>query len=317
MENQDGPALSEVRDPAGFIESMRRLKQQSGLTYRELEERAAQVGDVLPRSTLADVLRRTTLPPPNLLAAFVRACGHDQHTGTWLSTRRQIAAGLDSLPMDERGPAPSAAVVSEPRTEVIEQTIRASPHRTKRSAFIAGAALGILLTGGLVWWLMDGEDGQNTPASRTPTGGWVTIRSASIPDLCLTDGRDRSGGYSSAVAVQLPCAQAPVPRTYLEPMGEGLHRIQWHHPVEGKGCLTVMSSGAGKGLIEPRENCAQGTLFRLRPTTAGGPEGFQLRPSTGTLCIGLTDDGTTEGAAAREEPCTNSPDQRFLVRASP
>ena len=63
MENQDEPVLSEVRDPAGFIESMRRLKQQSGLTYRELEERASQVGDVLPRSTLADVLRRTSLRP--------------------------------------------------------------------------------------------------------------------------------------------------------------------------------------------------------------------------------------------------------------
>ncbi|MFE2671379.1 helix-turn-helix domain-containing protein [Streptomyces mirabilis] len=54
---------------------MRRLKERSGLTYRELEVKAARNGDMLARSTLADVLGRTNLPRPDVLAAFVRACG--------------------------------------------------------------------------------------------------------------------------------------------------------------------------------------------------------------------------------------------------
>lgn len=299
---------------------MRRLKQQSGLTYRDLEERAVQRGDVLPRSTLADVLRRTTLPPPSLLAAFVRACGDGQHTDAWLSSRQQIAARLDSVPEAAQGPTRNAAVASEP--EAVAETPQSLARRIRRIALTLGAAVSILLIGGLAWWLMDSENGHGIPASspsgatRPPVEGWVTIRSVSISNLCLTDGRDRSGNHSSAVAVQLPCTHATVPRTYLEPVGEGLYRIQWHHPIEGKGCLTVMSSGKGKGMIEPREDCAQGTLFRLQPTGTGRFEGLQLRPATSNLCIGFADDGTAEGAEAREERCTGSSDQRFLVRAS-
>jgi hypothetical protein len=65
----------EDRGAAGFVESVQQLKEHSGLTFRELEERAALSGDVLARSTLAGALRRRTLSRPGVLAAFVRAGG--------------------------------------------------------------------------------------------------------------------------------------------------------------------------------------------------------------------------------------------------
>ncbi|MDT0615242.1 RICIN domain-containing protein [Streptomyces lancefieldiae] len=151
-------------------------------------------------------------------------------------------------------------------------------------------------------------------ALRAPTDGWVTIRPARGRDLCLTDGRDRGGAYGSAVAVQLPCAGAPVPRTFLEPIGAGLYRIQWHHPQQGKGCLTVMHGGPVDGMLEPRDDCTQATLFRVEPAP-GSSADVRFRPAGGGLCLGIADDDTDAGAEAVQEPCTGAADQRFVVRA--
>ncbi|MGW5557519.1 ATP-binding protein [Micromonospora sp. NPDC003944] len=63
---------------------LRRLKQESQLTYRELESRAAAVGDVLPRSTLAGALRGPGLPRRDVVAAFLRACLNPTDAERWL-----------------------------------------------------------------------------------------------------------------------------------------------------------------------------------------------------------------------------------------
>jgi hypothetical protein len=300
----------EVRDDAGFIASMQRLKERSGLTYRELEERAARSGDVLARSTLADVLRRKSLPRPEVLVAFVRACGDGERVDAWLATRDRVAAArTTAAPV----PARDFETDAQPQAEAAEI---ARPRRPRATTVAGATMLAVPLLALVAWGLLSGDShGPGTqaspaPSSRTPADGWVTIRPARTPDLCLTDGRDRDGSYNSAVAVQLPCAQAPVPRTYLEPMGEGLYRIQWHHPQMGKGCLTVMGEDQIKGMLEPRLNCAQGTLFRLEPTAGT----FRLRPATSSGCIGIVDNDTTVGAEAIEERCSGGADQRFLVR---
>ncbi|MEU1818835.1 DUF2690 domain-containing protein [Streptomyces roseifaciens] len=100
----------DVHDVAGLVEFMRRLKEQSGLTYRQLEERAADRGEVLARSTLADALRGDGLPRAGLLAAFLRACGEERHVEAWLEARDRIAAG--ALPGG--GGASEAACTPEP-----------------------------------------------------------------------------------------------------------------------------------------------------------------------------------------------------------
>ncbi|WP_328868783.1 XRE family transcriptional regulator [Streptomyces sp. NBC_00287] len=307
----------EARDAAAFVEAMQQLKRRSGLTYRQLEEQAARNGDVLARSTLADILSRTSLPRPDLLAAFVRACGDEQRVGAWLDARERIAADIAAVSGPAPSPGPEADVTAEAHMQT-EESRGPRPRRTKGLALALAAALPLLAVA--AWGLLhDDSDDPSTPAgsstaSRTLTDGWITIRPARTPDLCLTDGRDRDGAYDSAVAVQLPCAQATVPRTYLEPVGEDLYRIQWHHPQMGKGCLTVMGEDQIKGMLEPRKDCTQGTLFRLEPTAADSAGAFRLRPAHSSGCVGIVDNDTTEGAEAIDERCTGAADQRFLIR---
>lgn len=80
-----------ARDAGELIASMRQLKQRSGLTYRQLEQRAAARGEVLARSTLADLLNGERLPRPEVLAAFVRACGEEAAVEVWLRARHRLA----------------------------------------------------------------------------------------------------------------------------------------------------------------------------------------------------------------------------------
>lgn len=94
-----GPAVGpevdprRARTPSEFVACLRQLKAWSGLTYRQLESRAAGVGDVLPYSTLATALGRDGLPREELVEAFVRACGCDAPTvGLWVTARRHLAA---------------------------------------------------------------------------------------------------------------------------------------------------------------------------------------------------------------------------------
>ncbi|MFF4352902.1 XRE family transcriptional regulator [Streptomyces sp. NPDC001530] len=309
----------EARDAAGFVESMQRLKERSGLTYRELEERAARSGDVLARSTLADILRRTSLPRPDVLAAFVRACGDGRRVGAWLDARDRIAADTAAAAPTAPNPDPDTEAGAEDQPR-IEQSMGSRPRRTRGRTVVLATGLTVSLLALVIWALASGSsDAPGAPAAaattpRIPAVGWVTIRPARTPDLCLTDGRDRDGAYASAVAVQLPCAQATVPRTYLEPAGEGLYRIQWHHPQHGRGCLTVMSTGPVKGMLEPRDDCGQATLFRVEATAADSVEGFRLRPANSSRCIGIADRDTTEEAEAIQERCTGTADQRFLIR---
>ncbi|WP_244315824.1 helix-turn-helix domain-containing protein [Streptomyces albidochromogenes] len=311
MGNREDPSPYEAQDAAGFVESMRQLKERAGLTYRELEERAARNGDVLARSTLADILRRKSLPRPDLLAAFVRACGDARRTGAWLEARDRIAADSAAAPPTDTAQASEAA----PRPPAHPSTAVRRRWTTRRMV-VATTGLLLPLSAVVLWMLLpDSSDGPGRQAAdagalRAPTDGWVTIRIARAPELCLTDGRDRRGAYADAVAVQLPCARAPVPRTYLEPAGEGLYRVQWHHPQQGKGCLTVMSTGPVKGMLEPRDNCGGATLFHVE-ATAGG---HRLRPNHSSQCVGISGDETNEAAEAILERCTGAADQRFLIR---
>jgi hypothetical protein len=348
-------------DAAGFAEAMRRLKERSGLTFRQLEERAARSGDVLARSTLADTLRRRTLPRPEVLAAFVRACGEGDRVGVWLKARERVAAqaaaeatgtvpgaqagggapatgddaragtadrvrtgaASDHAAEAESGPGGvvGGGVAAEGRAADAAAggpPARPAQHRARRRTIALTAVLAPLLA--LVAWrlLPDGSGSPGASGGPDVSGipvGWVTIRPARTPSLCLTDGRDRKGAYANAIAVQLPCVQATVPRTYLEPAGAGLYRIQWHHPQEGKGCLTVMSTGPVKGMLEPRNDCGRATLFRVEATAAGSARRFRLRPANSSRCIGIAGDDTAAGAEAVEERCTGAADQRFLIRA--
>ncbi|MFF0448517.1 helix-turn-helix domain-containing protein [Streptomyces sp. NPDC004609] len=90
-EENRAPGPEQAGGAAEFVARLQQLKDWSGLTYRELTSRAEAVGDVLPRSTVANMLSRSTLPREELVAAFVRACGCGPGaTETWLRVRKEL-----------------------------------------------------------------------------------------------------------------------------------------------------------------------------------------------------------------------------------
>ncbi len=91
MEAQGEPDPAGAQDAAALVALMRELRERSGLTYRRLQERAAERGMALARSTISDVLARDALPRPEVLEAFVVACGAESRLGEWLAARERIA----------------------------------------------------------------------------------------------------------------------------------------------------------------------------------------------------------------------------------
>ncbi|MFE0150240.1 hypothetical protein ACFWY5_24030 [Nonomuraea sp. NPDC059007] len=92
------PGPDDAATPAEFALAMLRLKAWSGLSYRQLEKRAAAAGDSLPRTSIASALDQGRLPAEHLLAAFVRACGAGDTLADWLAVRRAIAAASVEAP---------------------------------------------------------------------------------------------------------------------------------------------------------------------------------------------------------------------------
>ncbi|SPF01660.1 helix-turn-helix domain-containing protein [Streptomyces sp. MA5143a] len=92
-----------ARTSAEYVALLRRLKERSGLTYRQLEQRAAEQGEILARSTLADVLRRDALPRAEVVSALVRACGvPETAVSTWLAVRERLVVTGDAPREAER-----------------------------------------------------------------------------------------------------------------------------------------------------------------------------------------------------------------------
>ncbi len=86
------PLPDGIGTPAEFIEAMRALRDWVGLTYRQLEDRALEIGEKLPRSTISTALSRGSLPREATIATFVKVCGGDRRVvDAWLDARRRIA----------------------------------------------------------------------------------------------------------------------------------------------------------------------------------------------------------------------------------
>lgn len=123
--------------------------------------------------------------------------------------------------------------------------------------------------------------------------------------------------------MQRPCDEAVPPKTYLLAADDGLYRIQWDHPEHRKGCLTVLSDGDFRNMLEPWEDCGIGgtsQLFRIE--SAKGVEGWRLRPVRGEwVCVGIRGGADETKAVAVAEACVDTPTtvgadpsrQRFLI----
>ncbi|WP_405094614.1 RICIN domain-containing protein [Micromonospora sp. NBC_01412] len=297
-----------ARDASEFVGMMRQLKELSGCTLRELEQRAVGWGDVLPRSTTADVLRRPNLPRPEVLTAFVRACtGSEEQVTSWSAARARLAASSSPATV----PPPPARPARPP-----------APWRRRVGIGVAVLVAVVLVAVSAMVLLREeepaappgGADASTPAGPRLATGGSVVrIRPVGVPEFCLTEGRDSTGQYEHAVVVQRACAGAEPPQTILQLVADGLHQMKWNHPTQGFGCLTVRDSDPGTGLVEPWTDCVAGgsrQLFRLEPA---GASAYRLRSAANDACFGIKGNATASGAELARQQCTASDSQVFLV----
>ncbi|MCB5166581.1 hypothetical protein LG634_17270 [Streptomyces bambusae] len=334
-------APGRARDAAEFIALMRLLKERSGFTYRQLEERAAAGGGVLARSTLAGVLGGRTLPRPELLAVFVRACGDGERVADWLAAWTAVASAEDPArpspapPLPEAGAPPphphapkagGAGVASgqptagqgeDPARPAIEDRGPGrSPvgGRRRRWWVVTGAAAALAAVAATLAVATKEDAEQPAGARKAPAlpTGWVNIVPLTGDGLCLTDGRVADGRYTPLVAVQRPCARAGPQTTLLEPMGRDLYQIQWHHPDYGKGCLRALPDGAGKGLLEPMDDCTLGSRFHVEPSGPRGSGRYVLRVD-GQGCVGIKGDAESSGTEAVMGQCVGRDGQLFAI----
>lgn len=314
--------LDEASDAAEFVALMRRAKERSGLTYRELEQRAAARGDVLAKSTLANALARDGLPRADLVAAFVRACEGDDRVPEWLEARDRVAASTAEAP----------AVPGAAGTSARERGTRAWSFRWITTATVACLALAVV---GVL--ARSSSDDGDTPdpakagdASASPMAspfgdGPLRIRPVQSPTLCLTDGFLQDGRYESEVAVHRPCATAEPPVTDLVAAGNGTYRVRWTHPAHGPGCLKVLTGEATNGLLEPQKNCAAATVFRIEPVPARTRSGTSTSVSKAKTyvlrvderrCVGVAAAQPEEGTEAAVQTCDGAKAQQYLIGPS-
>ncbi|WP_146108073.1 XRE family transcriptional regulator [Actinokineospora auranticolor] len=307
--------MESARSPVEFVRAMEQLKVRSGLTYRQLADNAAEQGLPLPRSTIADALRRQSLPRMEVVAAFVRACGGGEaEIETWLATWARIARGGTAEPAE---PADDVADDAPADTE---------PPRARRNWSTVGAAaatiVAILV---FVVHLLDTSPSRSAdepirPLSGgpavAPVTGWVRIHPAQADTLCVGEGHDRTGRYPSEIAALRPCADAEPPRTLLQRAHDDLYRVMWDHPVHGQGCLTVITGGVAANLIEPQDGCKgenSAQLFRLELADSGIPDTYRLRPAETRLCLGVRYDTIAPDTEIAQETCTGGADQSFHI----
>ncbi|WP_327358486.1 helix-turn-helix transcriptional regulator [Streptomyces sp. NBC_01304] len=318
------PAL--VRTPAEFTAALRTLRLWSGLTYRQLEGKANAQADTLPASTIATTLGRVTLPREQFVDAFTRACGlGDEEVRQWVEARRRIAtaAPTSTSPSTSTG----ADGYADPAVAPSRAPAPIRPSRWRRAAGLLGAAgIGIAGTFGVSGLLHDSSTPAALPAMpvaglRMPAvGSWARIHPARTPELCLTEGRDRTGRYESAVVAQRLCTKDALPQVFLEPLGRDIVQIQWHQPKYGIGCLTVLQNGPGRDLLEPRDDCAddnRAQQFRVERFGPSAAAHFRIRPIITNQCLSLRRQDTKDGAEAVQGRCSGAGDQDFLIELTP
>ncbi|MEU7279464.1 helix-turn-helix domain-containing protein [Streptomyces sp. NPDC045431] len=298
------PDPREARDPAAFIALLQDLKGWSGLTYRELSARAEALGEVLPRSTVANMLARTTVPREELLSAFVRACGvGPEALESWLAVRKELAgrerwfelSGSGSGSETETEPDPEAG---EPGEE---------PPATARGALqawfvplVAVLALVVAATT-VVAFLRGGDEEHVKEDAAAPAPGPVLIR-AVHSGLCLNE----RPGQQSGQVYQVPCAGATVPRYALVRLGGGLWRIRSDHPEFGPGCSGIPVEATeqhGAPLID-QECGKRGPREAFRIEGFGDPvAGYRLRSAHSDLCLRIRDASREPWTDVIQEAC--------------
>ena len=271
--------------PAEYIALLRRLKDSSGLTYRQLERRAEELGEVLPKSTAASMLTRDTLPRVELVSTLLKVCG-ETDDATWLSAYERVLGA----------PVPLA---EKPR---------------RRWAWPVGAAVAVLVAIAVaVLSAQRFEDEPHAIAAQpnpaAPAEGSYRIR-AVHSDLCLSERE----GTDSGVVYQKDCART-LPRYALDRLEDGSYRVRADHPQFGPGCLGVRKASMALGGTVVDDECGSGNaeLFNLE---SFGTNGFRLRALHSNLCVGIAGGEKDEWVGVRQVAC-DSPVSAAILAFDP
>ncbi|MGW1493070.1 RICIN domain-containing protein [Streptomyces sp. NPDC002402] len=314
------PDPEQAHSSAEFVASMQALKDWSGLTYRELTARAEAVGDVLPRSTVANMLGRSTVPREELVAAFVRACGCGPGAAeTWLRVRKELSRRerqSDEVPRydtvaTETEAGQHGVGEPEPGPGTMAPTPPGPPRRPWRARVVllaAVVALGAIALA-VTLTVRDSDDPRDEPqgvrketflpSGRPPEGVPLRIR-AVHSGLCLAEDGSQNGQLR-----QQPCAPGTIPRFNLRAV-EPAWRIVTFHKKFGWGCSGVQEESMEVGAPLEDQECGKrgpAEAFRLEPV--GKPvRGYRLRPLHSDLCAGVAEAATKPGAELRQLTCT-------------
>lgn len=326
----EGLAPPGVRDAAEFTAALRELRVRTGLSYRQLERRAARSGDVLPASTLSTALSRNTLPREQLLTAYIRACGGDDRTvESWTALRTTLAVASVKDP-EPAEPTPAAATppLTPPPTTAEPEPDPQPPSRTRRRLAMAAGVLALAAVVALAVALTDGTQApaQNNatstthptstttaatqpPPAQAPRNGIQKIRLAHS-GLCIGEGPQQSN-ETRIVLGQHDCATA-TPPTELERLTDGTYRIKLHNAEYGVGCATVDYGGTHDGLLLAGDSCGPNRAdqkFTLEPANGG----HRLRSVPGAAyCVGTLSGRTDPGVQLIQSPCNGQASQLFV-----
>ncbi|WP_093798971.1 XRE family transcriptional regulator [Streptomyces sp. Wb2n-11] len=325
-DDEGSPDPYGIRNAGELIAALRALKDWSGLTYRELTVRAEAAGDVLPRSTVANMLARTTLPREELVAAYVRACGCGPGTvESWLKVRKELST-RPTRSLREPRPAPPAIpppAAAAPRTATGSPAVAlpgtgpgravggsegvedahggdagsGGARRRCPAVVVVPVVLALIaaaVAAGLYASGAGGADGRTGGAADggaqgAPAAGERIVR-VGKSSLCLTE---RAG--STGHLFQGPCESA-TPRFTPVPRGGATWRIATLHPEYGEGCMGVQGSARHAGASLENDYCGKrdgAETFRLDPV--GSPvEGYRIRPLHTGLCLGAEEGPSDE-----------------------
>ncbi|MBM0277067.1 helix-turn-helix domain-containing protein [Micromonospora tarensis] len=223
------PATAE--SPATYMALLRRFRERSRLTYRQIEQRTASTSQRLPSSTLHAALARNTLPPEKLVVAFLVATGaDDREVFRWVDARRALL--LAQQGSGERVVSNPEAEASPNGTDVLSPPTLVRPRRRVLTIGVVAVAATVVVILGMA--RLSGRDGSEPPRSPQPetTGdagpdlpgnGFYRIRSAHSGH-CLSE---RPGAESRDV-YQTDCGQIFVDRA-LDRI-DGRYLIRTFHP---------------------------------------------------------------------------------------
>jgi hypothetical protein len=326
------PQPESAGSSAELVTLMQQLRQWAGLSYRQLERRAEQAGDALPRATLAGALSRSDLPRPDLLAAYVRACGCDADTvNAWLEARRRIAVGAAAEQSSDPVEEPVAPVASP---EPAPAAARPGSKRRRVVVATASTAVAALLAGAFTLHQLDQPADQNKTQTQqalpTPVvtvtetvPGAAPESAAASPSTPAASSASPGGGSRPGTGPQPatpPAAEAKPAPTPTPPAAgtlppSGFARIQ---PAGSGLCLT-------EGLERDRSANRTSEVAVQLPCGQQGPrtylekvgaDTYQIQwhnPGKGVGCLGVDGAYTGVGALMGPGDCTNKPYHRFRL----